>query len=331
MPIVLHTDCRHYQGSMPCVFHKREGRLCDGCVDYDPIRSRILIVKLAAIGDVLRTDWLDRLTETEQQYCRVGGDLLNVYFDAPLSGDTENSVRYRYSRRFKTWWEERYASASCYCNDFDAEGVPGQCFYGQGKILVQANYGTLDLSPNLSTGLILFNTATSITFGPIALSGIEESYVHVFNPAGAWVFSRRIKSLTPSGPPLNYLTLNWSGSGIGGGSVTGANAYAGYTYLIGAIWMRWMTKALYAAGKQSKVLDMVVCNDAFAGGLAFSKSDYSFGTFVTGSRTDHTQLEPYTLLSVNQRGPEYQALLESRAGATFRALVVRAAADTTDK
>jgi heptosyltransferase-2 len=40
---------------MPCVFHKREGRLCDGCADFEPIRTRILIVKLAAVGDVLRT------------------------------------------------------------------------------------------------------------------------------------------------------------------------------------------------------------------------------------------------------------------------------------
>ncbi|HEV7926177.1 MAG TPA: glycosyltransferase family 9 protein [Verrucomicrobiae bacterium] len=55
MPITIHTDCRFYQGSMPCVFHKRKGRLCDNCADYDPIRTRILIVKLAAIGDVLRT------------------------------------------------------------------------------------------------------------------------------------------------------------------------------------------------------------------------------------------------------------------------------------
>jgi heptosyltransferase-2 len=40
---------------MPCSFHKKEGRLCEGCADYDPIRTRILVVKLAAIGDVLRT------------------------------------------------------------------------------------------------------------------------------------------------------------------------------------------------------------------------------------------------------------------------------------
>jgi heptosyltransferase-2 len=55
MSILIHTDCSHYQGSMPCTFHKRDGRLCEGCADYAPVRHRILIIKLAAIGDVLRT------------------------------------------------------------------------------------------------------------------------------------------------------------------------------------------------------------------------------------------------------------------------------------
>jgi ADP-heptose:LPS heptosyltransferase len=53
--MIIHTDCRFYKGSMPCQFHKRDGRLCDGCADYDQIKTRILIVKLAAVGDVLRT------------------------------------------------------------------------------------------------------------------------------------------------------------------------------------------------------------------------------------------------------------------------------------
>ncbi len=53
--ILIHTDCRYYRGSMPCSFHKKDGRLCDGCRDYDPITAKILIIKLAAVGDVLRT------------------------------------------------------------------------------------------------------------------------------------------------------------------------------------------------------------------------------------------------------------------------------------
>ncbi len=53
--MVIHTDCRYYEGAKPCDFHKRDGRPCEGCKDYDQIRFRILIVKLAAVGDVLRT------------------------------------------------------------------------------------------------------------------------------------------------------------------------------------------------------------------------------------------------------------------------------------
>ncbi len=62
----IHTDCRHYRGSMPCSFHKRDGRLCEGCADYAPVRNRILIIKLAAIGDVLRTTSI--LPALRQQY-----------------------------------------------------------------------------------------------------------------------------------------------------------------------------------------------------------------------------------------------------------------------
>ncbi len=53
--MVIHTDCRYYEGAKPCVFHKRDGRLCENCEDYERISYRILIVKLAAVGDVLRT------------------------------------------------------------------------------------------------------------------------------------------------------------------------------------------------------------------------------------------------------------------------------------
>ena len=45
------TDCRHFLGDRPCRFR----RMCDGCPHYDPMGVRILIVKLAATGDVLRT------------------------------------------------------------------------------------------------------------------------------------------------------------------------------------------------------------------------------------------------------------------------------------
>ena len=59
-----HLDCRHFLGDRPCRFK----RLCEGCPEYSPMGKRILIVKLAAIGDVLRTTPL--LTGLKRAYPR---------------------------------------------------------------------------------------------------------------------------------------------------------------------------------------------------------------------------------------------------------------------
>jgi heptosyltransferase-2 len=50
----LHLDCIHYRGDRPCDFH----RLCEECPHYAPMGPRVLIVKLGALGDVLRTGCL---------------------------------------------------------------------------------------------------------------------------------------------------------------------------------------------------------------------------------------------------------------------------------
>ncbi len=52
----LKTDCRHFHSDRPCAPHKQHGVVCGTCTEfYDPVRTRILLVKLAADGDVLRT------------------------------------------------------------------------------------------------------------------------------------------------------------------------------------------------------------------------------------------------------------------------------------
>jgi len=51
----LKADCRHVRWDRPCAPHKLRGRRCATCGEYDPVRARILVVKLAATGDVLRT------------------------------------------------------------------------------------------------------------------------------------------------------------------------------------------------------------------------------------------------------------------------------------
>jgi len=47
-------DCRFFMGDRPCTWHKSTGALCT-CDHYQMIEERVLIIKLDAMGDVLRT------------------------------------------------------------------------------------------------------------------------------------------------------------------------------------------------------------------------------------------------------------------------------------
>ena len=53
--MILKTDCRYFKGDRPCDPHKEQGIKCDDCNYYQPISFKILIIKLDAVGDVLRT------------------------------------------------------------------------------------------------------------------------------------------------------------------------------------------------------------------------------------------------------------------------------------
>lgn len=47
-------DCKFFLGDRPCVWHKATGVLCT-CDHYQKVEQRLLIIKLDAMGDVLRT------------------------------------------------------------------------------------------------------------------------------------------------------------------------------------------------------------------------------------------------------------------------------------
>lgn len=49
------TDCRFFKGNIPCAPNKKYGAICSSCTEYQAIETRILIIKLAALGDVIRT------------------------------------------------------------------------------------------------------------------------------------------------------------------------------------------------------------------------------------------------------------------------------------
>lgn len=53
--MILKTDCVHFPGDRPCFANKQFGKTCDSCEYYKTFKENILVIKLDAIGDVLRT------------------------------------------------------------------------------------------------------------------------------------------------------------------------------------------------------------------------------------------------------------------------------------
>jgi lipopolysaccharide heptosyltransferase III len=53
--IVYKADCRFFKGYIPCKQHKVHGVHCDDCQYYEKTEHKILLIKLGAIGDVIRT------------------------------------------------------------------------------------------------------------------------------------------------------------------------------------------------------------------------------------------------------------------------------------
>lgn len=75
-PMTLKTDCRHFRGDVPCRPHKEFGVHCveaDGtdCKHYDRSQNRILLIKLGAIGDVIRTTPLLRALKKNHPDARI--------------------------------------------------------------------------------------------------------------------------------------------------------------------------------------------------------------------------------------------------------------------
>ncbi len=64
-------DCRHFRGHIPCVPNKLRGMVCGSCDEYERVTKRILIIKLGAIGDVIRTTPLVTAFRNRHPGCRI--------------------------------------------------------------------------------------------------------------------------------------------------------------------------------------------------------------------------------------------------------------------
>ncbi len=54
----VNINCRYFRGDRPCKYHKQEGAKCGDCKFYEPVKTRVLIIKLDSPGDVLRTTFI---------------------------------------------------------------------------------------------------------------------------------------------------------------------------------------------------------------------------------------------------------------------------------
>ena len=98
--MIYRNDCRFFIGEKPCKF-KRE---CEGCPHFEAFGFRILIIKLGAIGDVLRTTPL--LPVLKQQYPESHITWVVEEIAAPLLADNP------YIDRLLTPCLDTYASLS---------------------------------------------------------------------------------------------------------------------------------------------------------------------------------------------------------------------------
>ena len=85
----INNDCIYFNGDIPCKPHKKNGYHCDNCPEYRKTTEKILIIKLGAIGDVIRTTPLLRRLRDEYPDAQI---TWLTYSPAILSGEWVNRI-----------------------------------------------------------------------------------------------------------------------------------------------------------------------------------------------------------------------------------------------
>lgn len=103
--IPLKTDCRQFRGDVPCTPHKLYGVHCvdekgNDCPHYDRTEGRVLIIKLGALGDVIRTTpLLHKLKEVRPRarmfWLTHTPEILPSVVDEPMGFTLKNIVALR--------------------------------------------------------------------------------------------------------------------------------------------------------------------------------------------------------------------------------------------
>lgn len=115
--MLLNRNCKYFRGDIPCKPHKKTGVHCDNCKDFSEITKRILIIKLGAAGDVIRTTPLLEKLNKIYPGCHI--TWLTDFPDlVPISVDEIVKLGSRQSD-----WAAGKAYDILYCLDKDKEAI----------------------------------------------------------------------------------------------------------------------------------------------------------------------------------------------------------------
>ena len=95
--VEIKRECRHFKGDVPCKPHKLHSVHCTDCSYYDKTDKDILIIKLGAIGDVIRTTPLLRKLKQEFKHAKIWWltltpEILPLEVDMPMGFVLKNIV-----------------------------------------------------------------------------------------------------------------------------------------------------------------------------------------------------------------------------------------------
>jgi len=114
---MIKNNCRYFLGDRPCEPHKQYNVHCESCNYFQPIKERILIIKLGAAGDVIRTTPI--LHRLKKEYPSSSIAWLTDYPEL-LPKQVDEKVKY--SERSMGWITARTFDL-CYNLDKDREAI----------------------------------------------------------------------------------------------------------------------------------------------------------------------------------------------------------------